>query len=151
MTQSILLCDDEIAVLRAAEFKLRRAGYEVRCADDGQEAWEEIERQIPDLLVTDLQMPRLDGFGLCRRVRANPATRHLPIVMLTAKGFELTMSTAAEESGIYAIMPKPFSPRELLETIQRALAEQSNAQRSDAEHSDAERNDAAHSIAGKSE
>ncbi len=128
MPQNILLCDDEVAVLRAAEFKLLRAGYEVRCANDGEEAWEEIQRQIPDLLVTDFQMPRLDGFGLCRRLRANPATEHLPILMLTAKGFELTMSTAAADCNLLAVMPKPFSPRELLETIQRALADRNEPQ-----------------------
>ncbi len=64
MTKRILLCDDEIHILRAAEFKLKKAGYDVRIASDGQEAWEAIQRQKPDILITDCQMPRLDGLGL---------------------------------------------------------------------------------------
>jgi len=78
MAQHVLLCDDEIHILRAAEFKLKRAGYDVRIAGDGQEAWEAIEVQKPDILITDCQMPRLDGFGLVQRVRQNPDTEHLP-------------------------------------------------------------------------
>src|ERR1051325_4806053 len=88
MKNQVLLCDDEMHILRAAEIKLTRSGFQVECANDGQEAWEAIQRNLPDILVTDLQMPRMDGIELCRRLRENPATRHLPILMLTAKGFE---------------------------------------------------------------
>lgn len=77
MPHRILLCDDEIHILRVAEFKLSRAGYEVCCANNGLEAWKEICRQKPDLLVTDCQMPRLDGIGLCKKIRENPTTRDL--------------------------------------------------------------------------
>jgi two-component system, OmpR family, alkaline phosphatase synthesis response regulator PhoP len=126
MSHSILLCDDDIAIVRAAEFKLRRAGYDVRCAHDGLEGWQEIERRCPDLLVTDFQMPRLDGFGLCRRVRENPATANLPILMLTAKGFELLMAEAVADCGVIAVIAKPFSPRELLQTIARVLGDETS-------------------------
>ncbi|KKK62978.1 hypothetical protein LCGC14_2998950, partial [marine sediment metagenome] len=61
MSKRVLLCDDEIHILRAAEFKLKRAGYEVQTAGDGQEGWEAIEAQKPDILITDCQMPRLGG------------------------------------------------------------------------------------------
>ena len=64
MPKHVLLCDDDVHILRAAEFKFKRAGYEVRTAGDGQEGCELIEQQLPDLVVTDCQMPRLDGFGL---------------------------------------------------------------------------------------
>ena len=123
MTAQILLCDDEIAILRAAEFKLKGAGLNVRCASNGEDAWREIERSCPDLVVTDLQMPRLDGFGLCRRIRDNPLTRHLPVIMLTAKGFELSPAESTEKYGIAKLMVKPFSPRELLRTVEQLLAE----------------------------
>jgi two-component system, OmpR family, alkaline phosphatase synthesis response regulator PhoP len=119
----VLLCDDEIAILRAAEFKLKGAGIEVRTANNGEDAWHEIERSRPDLVVTDLQMPRLDGFGLCRRIRDNPLTRDLPIIMLTAKGFELTAAESTEKYGISKLMVKPFSPRELLRTIEQILGD----------------------------
>jgi two-component system alkaline phosphatase synthesis response regulator PhoP len=126
MPHSILLCDDDIAILRAAEFKLSRAGYDVRCAGDGLEGWQEIERRCPDLLITDFQMPRLDGFGLCRRVRADPRTAHLPIFMLTAKGFELLLAKNVEECGVLTVISKPFSPRELLQTVQRVLGDEAS-------------------------
>ncbi len=122
MTKRVLLCDDDSPILRAAEFKISRAGYEVRCAGDGQAAWEMIQQWLPDILVTDLQMPRLDGFGLSQRLRENPATRELPILMLTAKGFEAPHRQMAADYGVLAVLPKPFSPRELLQCIEQALA-----------------------------
>ncbi len=72
----------------------------------------------PDILITDCQMPRLDGAGLCRRVRENPATASLPILMLTAKGFELSHRELCEQLGVLAILAKPFSPRELLRQVE---------------------------------
>jgi len=122
MAHRILLCDDEVHILRAAEIKLSRAGLDVVCASDGQEAWEEIERQCPDVLITDCQMPRLDGFGLVDRVRACEATADLPILMLTAKGFEFRHREVAAKWGITAILAKPFSPRQLLGYVEDVLA-----------------------------
>ena len=122
MPQRILICDDEIHILRAAEFKLQRAGYEVEIAGDGQEAWERILANQPDLLVTDCQMPRLDGLGLIRRVRENPATRDLPVLMLSAKGFELRAEDLARDWNVLKLIAKPFSPRELLQTVEGILA-----------------------------
>jgi len=121
MTKKVLLCDDEIHILRAAEIKVSRAGYEVRIAHDGQEAWESIQQDPPDVLVTDVQMPRCDGFELSRRIRGNPALKDLPILMLTAKGFELAHQEMMEKWGIVAILAKPFSPRELVRRIDEIL------------------------------
>ena len=123
MTQSILLCDDEIHILRAAEFKLKRAGYDVRIAGDGQEAWELIEQRKPDMLITDCQMPRLDGLGLVKRLRANPNMQDIPVLMLTAKGFELSQQELAEQWQVKGLISKPFSPRELLATVKEILGE----------------------------
>jgi DNA-binding response OmpR family regulator len=122
MTKKVLLCDDEIHILRAAELKVARAGYEVRIARDGQEAWEMIEQDLPDVLVTDVQMPRMDGFELSRRIRDCDATRDLPILMLTAKGFELEQQELMEKWGIIDILAKPFSPRELVRLIDQIVA-----------------------------
>jgi DNA-binding response OmpR family regulator len=123
MTKHILLCDDEIHILRAAEFKLKKAGYDVRTAGDGLEAWEAIQQQKPDLLITDCQMPRLDGLGLVRKVRENPATADLPVFMLTAKSFELSQDDLARKWSISAVIAKPFSPRELLQRVNAVLQE----------------------------
>lgn len=121
MSHRVLLCDDEIHILRAAEFKLSRAGFDVVCKANGLEAWEEIQRQKPDILITDCQMPRLDGLELCKRIRENPATRDLPVLMLTAKGYELSHAEMKERYGILAVIAKPFSPRELLERVNETL------------------------------
>lgn len=123
MPKRVLLCDDEVHILRAAEFKLARAGYNVQTANDGQAAWELIQEQKPDILITDYQMPRLDGFGLTQRVRENPATRDLPVLMLTAKGYELSHDELADKWNVICVIAKPFSPRELLQTVDRILAE----------------------------
>jgi len=121
-----LLCDDEIHILRAAEFKLTRAGYDVCTASDGQEGWEAVQQKRPDMVVTDCQMPRLDGLGLVQRLRENPDTAEVPVIMLTAKGFELNADELARKWNVLALMAKPFSPRELLQTVDRALGVEVN-------------------------
>ena len=122
MCKKVLLCDDEIHILRTAEMRIRQAGFQVRAARDGQSAWEAILEDRPDVLVTDVQMPRMDGFELMRRVRANPSTRDLPIVMLTAKGFELSTDEMAQKWGVTAVLAKPFSPRELTRKLEEIAA-----------------------------
>ncbi len=123
MSRQILLCDDEVHILRAAGFKFKHAGFDVRTASDGQEGWELIEQQKPDILITDYQMPRLDGFGLVRRVRQCPATADLPIIMLTAKGLEISHEELSAQWNVTAVVGKPFSPRELLRRVEQILAE----------------------------
>jgi DNA-binding response OmpR family regulator len=122
MNKKVLLCDDEVHILRTAEIKVQRAGYDVRVASDGQQAWEMIQAEMPDILVTDVQMPRLDGLALVRRLRENVATRDLPVLMLTAKGYELSHSELAEQWQVAGVLAKPFSPRELVSLIERTLS-----------------------------
>ncbi len=124
MPKRVLLCDDEIHILRAAEFKIKRAGYSVRTAGDGEEAWQLVQDQVPDLLITDCQMPRLDGLGLVRRLREDCRTAEVPVLMLTAKGFELSHEDLAAELGVMDVIAKPFSPRELLKRVDAVLAEE---------------------------
>jgi CheY-like chemotaxis protein len=116
------MCDDEIHILRAAEFKIARAGFQVRCASDGQAAWEAIQEERPDMLITDFQMPRLDGLGLIQKLRQDPATRDLPVIVLTAKGFEVSQQELADKWGVIAVLGKPFSPRELLRLVEEIAA-----------------------------
>lgn len=121
-TKSVLLCDDDVHILRAAEIKFSRAGFDVRSATDGLDAWREIERRCPDLVVTDCQMPRMSGLELVDRIRVTPSVQHLPVIMLTAKGFELSHETLLEQSGVAAVVCKPFSPRELLRMAEEVLS-----------------------------
>ena len=124
MSHRILVCDDESHITLAVSMKLTRAGFQVVTASDGQAAWEIIQREPPDLLLTDCQMPRLDGVGLCRLIRQHATTRYLPILMLTAKGYELDPEMIRGELGIVELIVKPFSPRELLQTVESVLASQ---------------------------
>jgi DNA-binding response OmpR family regulator len=127
MSKRILLCDDELHILRAAEFKFKRAGYEVICASDGQEGWESICERRPDIVVTDCQMPRLSGLGLAQRILQTRETSGLPVIMLSAKGFELSREELWSEYGIRELMGKPFSPRELFTRVEAVLAEEEAA------------------------
>jgi len=121
MQRRILLCDDELHILRAAEFKFKRAGFDVRCANDGQEAWEMIQGDAPDVLITDCQMPRMDGITLAKMVAQTPATAGIPVLMLTAKGFELSQSEVCAKYNVRGVMSKPFSPRELVNKVEELL------------------------------
>jgi two-component system alkaline phosphatase synthesis response regulator PhoP len=121
MQKRILLCDDELHILRAAEFKFSRAGYQVQCASDGEEAWRLIEQQVPDVLVTDCQMPKLNGLDLALRIKGHPLTSQLPVIMLSAKGFELSATQLRDQYGIVRLLCKPFSPRELFGVVEAIL------------------------------
>jgi DNA-binding response OmpR family regulator len=121
MFHKVLLCDDEIHILRAAEIRISRAGYDVRIAHDGQEAWEAILADRPDVVVTDVNMPRCNGMELTARIRSNPAVSEVPVIMLTARGFELPRDELVEKWGVVDVLAKPFSPRQLLGLIDQVL------------------------------
>jgi CheY-like chemotaxis protein len=122
MSYRIVIADDEVHIRRAAEFKLKRE-FDVRSAEDGQEAWELILEERPDALVTDLQMPRMDGLELISRIRSHETLHDLPIILLTAKGFELSQDEVFERLKVFRLIAKPFSPRELCKLVQLAIDE----------------------------
>jgi DNA-binding response OmpR family regulator len=113
MSKIVHLCDDENHILRTAEFRLRQSGFDVRLSRDGESAWQAIVQSPPDLLITDLQMPGVDGLELVRRIRSRADLQDLPIVLLTAKGFEISTDGMAQRWGVSAVVGKPFSPRDL--------------------------------------
>jgi two-component system, OmpR family, alkaline phosphatase synthesis response regulator PhoP len=121
MGKRILLCDDEIHILRAAEFKLKKAGYDVEITTDGEDAWDAVQNRKPDLLITDCQMPRLSGLELIGRLRDNPHTSDIRVFMLTAKGYELSHDQLFDRLGVLRVLAKPFSPRELLQDVNAVL------------------------------
>ncbi len=122
MAERILVCDDEAHILYAVSFKLSTAGFEIAQANNGQEAIEWLESNTPDFVITDYQMPFVDGFELCRFLRSRPQTATVPIIMLTAKALELSEDEVKAELGLETILMKPFSPRGLLETVRKTLA-----------------------------
>lgn len=121
MGKRILLCDDELDILRPTGFALKRDGAEVECARDGQEAWEKIQNDPPDVLVTDWKMPHLDGVQLIQRIRQDPVLEHLPVIMITARSEELMACEWVADLDLVAVVPKPFSPRELNHCIERVM------------------------------
>lgn len=125
MGHCILLCDDEPHILRAAEFKFKRAGYEVFTAADGEEGWQTLRERVPDVVVTDCQMPRVNGLELAERIKNDPATAGIPVIMLSGKGFELSAAEIRRDYGIVALLPKPFSPRDLFARVETLLGEAS--------------------------
>ena len=118
--KKILVVDDEVHILHVVSLKLRNAGYQVITAQDGQEALELAQVESPDLLITDYQMPYLSGLELCQRLQHIPATRQIPALMLTARGFALD-PLAMAAAGIKMCLHKPFSPREVLAAVDDML------------------------------
>ncbi|MCY2931984.1 MAG: response regulator [Planctomycetota bacterium] len=120
MSRKILVADDEAHILHVVSMKLRNAGYDVVTAVDGEEALELCKSECPDLVITDYQMPYMDGLELCLAMRATEATRNIPAIMLTARGFDISPADV-EAAGIRAFLAKPFSPREVLRKVEELL------------------------------
>ncbi len=117
---SILVVEDEADLQQVIAFNLRQAGHEVIVAGDGQQALTLIRSKIPDLIVLDLMLPGMPGTELCRAVKSAPGTRHVAVVMLTAKGEEIDR-VVGFELGADDYVVKPFSVRELVLRIQAVL------------------------------
>lgn len=118
--KSVLIVDDEPNIVLSLEFLMRQQGYDVRTAPDGEGALAEIERQPPDLVLLDINMPRMNGFEVCERVRANPRWRGVRILMLTAKGREVEREKGLA-LGADGYVIKPFATRELVEQVRGIL------------------------------
>jgi len=119
---SILAVDDSPSVLKMVEFALRTRGHEVTTATDGQAALESLERQRFDLLVLDINMPRLDGLSLLKLVRERDAWKDTPVLMLTTEGQDSDRDKAIA-LGATAYMMKPFRPNELLDRVSTMVGE----------------------------
>lgn len=122
MSSRILVCDDHHHITRLVELVLRRSGYEVQVEENGLSAWEVVQRDPPDLLITDQEMPGLTGLELVSRIRKLQAVTNLPVILLTARAFELHESQLIRELRLPDILMKPFSPRELAALVKRMLA-----------------------------
>jgi len=106
--------------------KLRGAGYTVETAGDGEEGYELARQLVPDLIITDLQMPYLTGLEMCQKLRAAPETANVPALLLTARGYGLSPEDLAT-TNILEMLTKPFGPREVLETVDAVLADADGA------------------------
>lgn len=115
-TPTVLLADDEPHITHVVARKLRTAGIDVLTAEDGEEALELALTHVPQLVITDLQMPYISGIELAERLAADERTRHVPLIMLTARGYVL-QPNEIEATNIRYMMSKPFSAREILEKV----------------------------------
>ncbi len=120
MQKHILAADDEPNIRRLVEVNLNRAGYRVTLASDGLDALEKFTVERPDLVVLDWMMPRMDGYTVLRRLKANPATADVPVLMLTAKAQDHDIFEGWR-AGVDSYLTKPFNPAELLFWVRRVL------------------------------
>lgn len=120
MSRRLLVVDDEVNLLRALSMTLRAEGYEVTTARSGAEAVVRLAESVPDLVVSDIRMPGMDGHQLARHLRTSPRTDLIPIVFLTAKD-TTTDRIAGFRSGVDAYLTKPFETEELLAVISSIL------------------------------
>jgi len=122
----ILIAEDERDILDLVAFTLKYAGHEVLTAANGEEAYQMTVKELPDLVITDVRMPRMTGYEACKRIKANPATQHIPVVFLSAKGQESEVQTGLLAGGVEYIL-KPFSPDQLTRRVSEILARSKSA------------------------
>ena len=121
MTKKILIVDDEPNIVISLEFLMKKEGFEVAVANDGDEALAKVASFNPDLLLLDVMMPKKSGFEVCEALRADSECTGLKIVMLTAKGRDTEMAKGLA-IGADAYVTKPFSTKELVDKVKEMLA-----------------------------
>jgi len=124
---TVLVVDDSLTVRRVTQRLLERNGYRTILAKDGVDAMRELQDHIPDVMLVDIEMPRMDGYDLTRNVRANPATRDIPIIMITSRTAEKHRRVAME-LGVNEYLGKPYREDELVGLVRRYV-ETANAAR----------------------
>jgi len=120
MPEAILIVDDEQDVLDLLVYNLQKAGYKILTARDGVAALQKARDEVPSLIVLDLMLPQMDGTEVCRHLKADPKTAHIPIIMLTAKAEEVDRVVGLE-LGADDYVTKPFSPREMTLRVKGVL------------------------------
>ncbi|MEF9944579.1 MAG: response regulator, partial [Burkholderiaceae bacterium] len=118
----VMVVDDSITVRRVTQRLLERQGWEVLLAKDGVDALRQLQDVRPDIMLVDIEMPRMDGFDLARHVRSSRATAGIPIVMITSRTADKHRSTAFE-LGVNDYLGKPYQEEELLAVIKRYMAD----------------------------
>lgn len=116
----VLIVDDSMTQRQLMSSVLEQFGLTVLVATDGVEAWEQIQRVHPDIVVLDIIMPRMNGYEVCRKIKTDPNLQGLPVVMCSSKSEEFDRYWGMKQ-GADAYLVKPFQPKELLSTIQKLL------------------------------
>ena len=121
MSKKVLIVDDEPNIVISLEFLVKKEGFTVTVAADGEEALAKVAEFSPDLILLDVMMPKKSGFEVCEALRADPERSGLKIIMLTAKGRDTEMAKGLA-LGADAYMTKPFSTKDLIARIREVLA-----------------------------
>ena len=116
----ILAVDDEPDFLMMVSLKLRKKGYEVTTAKDGEEALVRLEEALPDLVLLDIRMPKLNGFEVFARMKENPKTAVIPVIFTSADA-TLDVMKLSLEAGAFGCLIKPFEGQEMLDTIRKCF------------------------------
>lgn len=120
MSASVLIVEDDPNILLSVQFLLENAGYRVSTASDGLQAWTLLQNAAPRVVVLDVMLPGLDGFELCRRIRASDTLKHTKVLVLSARGGEAD-AEKSRQLGADAHLRKPFGTQEFLQTVSRLL------------------------------
>lgn len=126
MSDKLLLVDDEPGLREAVQAYLCDSGFTVEVATNGQEGWEKLQQDIPDLVITDIMMPEVDGYQLLKQMREDPRLKSIPVVFLTARGMT-SDRIQGYQARCDAYISKPFDPDELVAVVENLLARRSNA------------------------
>ena len=117
----ILIAEDERDIRDLIAFTLRFAGYEVLTANNGEEAVQMTQKELPDLVLTDVRMPKMTGYEACKQIKADPRTQHIPVVFLSAKGQEAEVQSGMA-AGADEYLLKPFAPDQLTRKVAEILS-----------------------------
>ena len=118
--KKILVVDDEKDLIETLKYRLEDAGYIVLVALDGLEGLEKAKEFVPDIILLDIMMPRMDGYQACRALKHDSGTKHIPVVILTAKGQEIDKQKA-KEAGADGYIVKPFEGKDLIKKLNEFL------------------------------
>ncbi|MGZ4241433.1 MAG: response regulator transcription factor [Actinomycetota bacterium] len=117
----VLVVDDDRVIQQLLEVNLELEGYDVKRASNGDEALKLVRTFAPDVVLLDVMMPKLDGREVCRRIKGDDTTAHIPVIFLSARAQDMDVNSGLE-LGASAYITKPFDPVDLLETVERVLA-----------------------------
>ena len=118
--KKVLVVDDEIHIVHVVAIKLRNNGYDVISAGNGANALKLVQEEKPDIVVTDFQMPVMNGLELIENLRRDTSMENIPVILLTARGFAID-DEQKQKLQVSAVLSKPFSPKELLRSIEDIL------------------------------
>ena len=120
MSHHVLVVDDSPSQREMIATLLKTIGIQVTVASNGEEGLKSLDSFLPDLVITDVVMPKMNGYEFCRKIKSNPATEHIPVLMCTSKGEEFDRYWGMKQ-GADAYIAKPFKPDDLNEAVQKLL------------------------------